>query len=174
MTHLKRYNLLLIITLTFCSIAFGQARDTTTNDKKNIYDVPQQKGNVNDYEHLFSNEQTKYLNSLITNFENRTTIKIAIVTIDTTMISKDNFDDFILQIINNWGAGQKEKNNGVLIAISSGYRKIRIQNGSGIDKVLSNVQTLELIEKFFVPGFEQGEMYNGTLKGLLELMEKLK
>lgn len=160
--------------MAFCSFAFGQTRDTTTNDKKNIYDVPQQKGYVNDYEHLFSNEQTKYLDSLVSDFDNRNRIKILIVTIDTTMISKDNFDDFILQILNTWGIGQKEKNNSVLIGISSGYRKIRIQNGSGIKKVLSNAQTLEIIDSFFIPGFKQGEMYNGTLKGLLALMEKLK
>lgn len=129
---------------------------------------------TNDYEDLYSNDEQIKLDSIISKFELETTIEIAIVTIDTTKTTKDKFDDLSLHIAKTWGVGKKYKDNGVLIAISKGYRQIRIQNGNGIEKVLSNDETKEIIDKYFIPEFKKGNYYEGTLKGLTELIKLLK
>ena len=141
---------------------------------KSIANIPQPRGYVNDYEGLFSKTQITNLDSLIKDFESKTTIQIVIISIDTTMVTRDSFDEFTLRILKTWGVGQKGKNNGVLIGISAGYGIMRIQNGYGIEKILSNNETKQIIESAFLPSFKEGEMYNGTLRGLKALMEKLK
>jgi len=58
-------------------------------------------------------------------------IQIAIVTVDST--SKKKFNDLALKIANQWGVGEKVKDNGILFAFSKLHRQIRIVNGYGIE-----------------------------------------
>jgi uncharacterized protein len=129
---------------------------------------------TNDYENLFSKEEETKLNQIISDFEKETTVEIAIVTIDTFKVSKEKFEDLSLHIARTWGAGKKEKSNGILIAVSKGYRQIRIQNGDGITLVLSDEETAEILQNQFFPYFKKDEYFEGTQAGLLKIMELLK
>jgi uncharacterized protein len=131
-------------------------------------------GWTSDYEHIFTEEQIFELDSIISNFERETTNEIAIVTIDSSWTTKDNFDSLTLAIARNWGVGKKEKNNGILIGISTGLRKIRIHNGYGIEKILSDAETKKIIDDIIIPEFQTGNYFEGTKNGLLALMQKIR
>jgi uncharacterized membrane protein YgcG len=79
-----------------------------------------------------------------------------------------------LTIANNWGIGKKGKNNGILIGISTGLRKIRINNGYGIETKLTDTETKKIINDFILPEFEKGNYFEGTKNGLLALMQKVR
>ena len=129
---------------------------------------------TNDYENLFSDiEQTK-LDSIISKFEKETSIEISIVTIDTIKTSEEKFEDLTLHIAKTWKIGKVKKDNGILIGISKGYRKIRIQNGNGIEKIITDEETKKIIENYFIPEFKKGKYYQGTLNGLCEIISLLK
>jgi uncharacterized protein len=176
MKKIKIQSFLLLITFAFSSILSGQipADNSKKIVKKALYNIPQPKGYVNDYEKIFSYTEIEFLDSVIKDFEKKTTIQIAIVSIDTTMISNDKFDDYTLQMLRTWGVGQKDKNNGILIGISLEYRRIRIQNGYGIEKILSDKETKQIIDSNFIPRFKEGKIYEGTLNGLNAIIQKLK
>lgn len=129
---------------------------------------------TNDYENLFSDVERTKLDSIITKFEKETTIEISIVTIDTIKTSKEKFEDLTLHIAQTWKIGKAEKDNGILIGISKGYRRIRIQNGNGIEKIITDEETKKIIENYFIPEFKKGEYYKGTLNGLREIINVLK
>lgn len=135
--------------------------------------IPKPVGFVNDFERIYTPEEVSTLDSLLVDFEKRTTIQIVILTIDTSMTEKKDFDEWTHKIANIWGVGQKDKNTGVLIGISGAYRRIRIENGAGISKILSDSATKEIIDKSFIPYFMKSKYYEGTLAGLKALMEKL-
>jgi uncharacterized protein len=162
---MRFYKLLLPFYLLITLNAIGQSIKDTS--------IPKPVGNVNDFEKIYSPEETETLDSLIVDFKKRTTIQIAIITIDTNMVAGKDFDKWTLKVMNTWGVGQKEKKNGILIGISKGYRRIRIQNGPGIVKILSNQETKEIIDKDFIPSFKETKYFEGTLNGLKALMEKL-
>jgi uncharacterized protein len=136
--------------------------------------LPKPVGYVNDFDHLFTPSEQQFLDSLLKDLNDRTTIQIAIVTLDTFMIKADSFDTFTLRLANAWGVGQKEKNNGILIGISKGYRIIRIQNGKGIENILSDSQTKQIIDTAFIPHFRKSQYFDGTVKGVNTLMKALK
>jgi uncharacterized protein len=129
---------------------------------------------TNDYENLFSNEEQVILDSIITDFEKETSIEIGIVTIDSLKSSKDNFYDLTLHLANSWGIGKKGKDNGILIAICKGYKTIRIQNGYGIEKIMTYEETQEIIFNQIVPAFREEKYFQGTLNGLKEIIKLLK
>ncbi|MGZ8549436.1 MAG: TPM domain-containing protein, partial [Chitinophagaceae bacterium] len=75
-----------------------------------------------------------------------------------------------LRIANTWGVGLKNKNNGIVIGISKGYRRMRIQNGYGIENVLTDEETKQIIETSFFPSYREAEYFDGTFQGLRSLM----
>lgn len=134
---------------------------------------PRPVGYVNDFEDLFTPEQESVLACLLAAFDSATTIRIAIVTIPKQFTKKDRFDDYTISLARAWGVGQKEKNNGILIGISSSLRYMRIQNGTGIETMLSDNETKKLVDSFFIPGFRSGDYFGGSLRGVTALKAKL-
>jgi len=131
-------------------------------------------GWTSDFEHIFLKEQILELDSIVAKFEKETKNEIAIVTIDSSWTIKEKFDSLILSIANFWGVGKKEINNGILIGISTGLRKIRIQNGYGIEGKLSDAETKKIIEDVMLPEFKNGNYFEGTRSVLLALMQKIR
>jgi uncharacterized protein len=131
-------------------------------------------GWVNDFEKIFTEEENLKLDSILSKFEKKTSNEIAIVTIDSSWITKEKFDSLTLVIANKWGVGKKENNNGILIGISKGLRKIRIQNGKGIVPKLSDKETKLIIDNYFIPEFKNGNYFKGCFAGILEIMRKIR
>ena len=131
-------------------------------------------GWINDYEHIFSDDQISELGSIISEFEKETTNEIAIITIESSWTTKESFDSLTLAIANNWGVGKKDKNNGILIGISTGLRKIRINNGFGIETKLTDTDTKKIMDDIILPEFKKGNYFEGTKNGVLALMQKIR
>ena len=131
-------------------------------------------GWTSDYGHIFTKEQISELDSIITDFEKQTENEIAIVTIDSSWTTKEKFDSLILSIANFWGVGKKNVNNGIVIGISPGLRKIRISNGYGIEAKLTDADTKKIIDDIILPEFKKGNYFVGTKNGLLKLMQKVR
>ncbi|MBG9378417.1 TPM domain-containing protein [Panacibacter sp. DH6] len=131
-------------------------------------------GWTSDFENIFTTNQINELDSTISNFEKETKNEIAIVTIDSSWTNKEEFDDFILTIANNWGVGKKGLNNGITIGISTGLRKIRICNGYGIEEKLTDAETKKILDDLILPEFKKGNYFVGTKSGLLALMKKIR
>lgn len=177
--------LLTIFCLTSCEGQVAQKtvhyqHDTSATFKLQTFrqifwdSLPKPTSWTNDFEGIFSDVEEHQLDSIIAAFEKETTTQICIVTLDTIFTTKEKFNDLALHIAKTWGVGQKEKNNGVTICISKGHRKIRICNGYGIEKVLSDTETKEIMDKYFISNFKAGEYFQGTKKGLLAVIETLR
>jgi len=135
--------------------------------------LPKPVGYVNDFEEVFTAEQERVLANIIADFERKTTIQIAIATFDSVMVSKDSLDNLTLHIGNAWGVGQKGKDNGIVIGICRGHRRIRIQTSFGIEKILSDAATKQVIDEAFIPYFKKEEYFEGTVNGLKQIIAKL-
>ncbi len=160
---------LTILTLFLCS--FFTACAQTSNDYwKNL---PNPTGWVSDFENIFTVEQEKTLDSLIAEYEKRTTTEISVITIPTSATDKDRFDELTQFIANTWGVGKMDKENGILIAISKGHRMIRIQNGLGIEKLITDNQTKQIIDQIIIANFKTDDFYKGIFDGIQEIKRTL-
>ena len=143
--------------------------------RKEFWDnLPKPTNWTNDYENLYSDAEQKTLDSIITEFERETTFEIGIVTIDTIKVAKENFNNLSMHIAKTWGIGKKNKDNGILILISKSHKKIRIENGTGTEKLIKEKETSEIIQNYFLAEFRKNKFYNGTLNGLKAIIKLLK
>lgn len=131
-------------------------------------------GWTNDFENILTAEQVVYLDSLIGNFENETSVEIAVVTLDTSVVDKTGFEAFVKNLSNEWAVGKKSLHNGIVIGISAGLKKIRIQNGYGIEPKLSDKETKRIIDEIMIPEFRKAGYFEGIEKTILAIISKLK
>jgi len=142
--------------------------------RQSIWDsVPAAVGWVNDFAGIFTNDEEQTLESLIEHFEKKTTIEIAIVTLDTNMVEKSRLKQFSDRVLKIWGIGKSITRNGILISICDGYKEVKISADVGIDKYINESEELDLIRKYFVPYYKKNQFYNGTLSGLNALLKRL-
>lgn len=172
---------LIIISFTVCFIACNgsaSVKPALAHENKALRDsfrksFPGSVGWVNDFYSLFTAEQRQSLDSLISDYERKTTTQISIVTLDSSYAQENEFDDYSLALARAWGVGTKEKNNGILIAICPDYKRIRIQNGLGIEPYLSDAETKMVLDSIMLPAFRQANYYKGVHDGILSIIRKL-
>src|SRR5437868_10120633 len=137
----------LVLFISCNSLDKTKNSSNTSAQKKILFrdSIPPASGYVNDYVSLFTPAQKDTLSDIIKYFEQRTTGQIAIVIFDTTMLNRDSIKVLTQKVGNAWGVGQKEKNNGVVIGICPGYRRMSINVGTGIEKYLSEFEAHQII-----------------------------
>ncbi len=136
--------------------------------------LPKPIGLVNDYENLFTVEQEQVFNNLLLESQLTADAEIVVVTLSKESVSNEGFEAFTLQLANNWAIGEAGKDNGILIAVSAGHHRIRIQNGNGIVPRLSDAKTKTIIDEAFIPHFKKNEYFEGTVEGIGQIVEHLK
>ena len=164
----------LAVLFLFTSFIYCQSKDNADCYFKFQYDTIVEKTFVLDFEKLFDKTETKELNKLISDFEIASSIEIAIITFDEKYESDEDFHKSALFAANWIGIGKKELNNGILIGISNKSRKIRIENGIGIETVLTDAETKSIIDNSFIPYFKEKNFYKGTVEGIKKIIEILK
>jgi uncharacterized protein len=189
--HIIIFILLLIVFINSFSqsnynlISYSSTNDSSKNKLQNpnalkvhrqyFWDnLPEPINWVSDFDTIFTNKNLHILDSTINQFNTETGIQIGVITLDTFCVAKDKFNDLSLHIANVWGVGMKAKDNGILISISKGYRLIRINNGLGIEKLISDKETQSIIDNYFTPSFKKGDYYEGVLTGLTEYINLIK
>jgi uncharacterized protein len=120
--------------LCFSAIAFPVTSQAIT-----VQEVPnpRQVNNtwVTDKANILSDSTETQLNQMISDLEAKNGSEIAVVTVPDTKPSATP-KAFATELFNFWGIGKKGKNNGVLLLISSGERRVQIETGSGIQSIL--------------------------------------
>ena len=127
---------------------------------------------VTDKANILSDSTETQLNQMISDLEAKNGSEIAVVTVPDTKPSATP-KAFATELFNFWGIGKKGKNNGVLLLISSGERRVQIETGSGIQSILPDAKAVGIIETEITPRFKQQDFDGGTLAGTKALVNVL-
>src|SRR3989344_3380941 len=68
---------------------------------------------ANDFAHLFKDNQTKALRTLLSNVDKNTTAEVVVVTLNSTLPLTPS--EYRTKLFNLWQIGKKGKDNGLLI-----------------------------------------------------------
>jgi len=142
--------------------------------RQSIWDtLPAAIGWVNDFEGLYDKEQEDSLESIIQHFEKKTTIEIAIVSVDSNMVALDKFNEFAYRLLKIWGIGKIAKSNGMVICICKDYKTIYISSDFGLDNYLDGYDKYKIITKSVIPYFKKNNYFMGTISGLNAILNKI-
>ena len=81
--------------------------------------------------------------------------------------------DYSLQVAENWGLGEADTDDGLLILAAINDRKIYILTGYGLEGVLPDAAVNRIIREDITPYFKQNDYGSGLLAGINRIEERL-
>ena len=123
-------------------------------------------GFVNDYAHIISGPTNNDLTALLTSFKKQTGVEIAVVTIPT--LGDVPLEDYATRLFEEWGIGEKGKDNGLLFLIAPKERKLRIEVGYGLEGAINDALAGRIIRDTIVPWFVKDDYSTGIVNGVVE------
>ncbi len=131
--------------------------------------IPEEQGFVNDYVGLLSRQQKLQLESFLTQNAQQTSNEVAIAIMN--LPEGASVSDFTNDAARKWGIGGSDNNNGVLIAVYPNARKMRIEVGYGLEPVITDALSDQIIREQMKPAFQRGDYYNGLVLAAKSLTE---
>jgi len=130
---------------------------------------PRADGYVTDRAGLLSPAARQDLETVLRAFEEKTSNQVVVATFPS--LEGDSLEDFSIRLAEAWKAGQKGKDNGVIFLIFKNDRKIRIEVGYGLEGVLTDALSGQIIRQVVAPYFRKGDYPGGILAGTDAIMK---
>ena len=78
-------------------------------------------------------------------------------------------EEYGLELARHWGIGHKDYDDGVLLIVAPNERQVRIEVGYGLEGVLTDAKSSEIIRNILLPAFKNGD-YNGGIVKAVDVM----
>ncbi|CAN5402361.1 hypothetical protein BH11BAC1_BH11BAC1_17030 [soil metagenome] len=127
---------------------------------------------VTDYTNTLSGGEQQALEQKLVAFNDSTSSQVAIVIMHS--VGSNDISEYAVQLYNNWGIGQKEKNNGVLILVAKEDRNVFITTGYGMEGVLPDALCKRVVNNDILPNFKAGNYYGGLDAAVNTIMSIVK
>ena len=124
---------------------------------------------VNDYTNTLKPEEVQALEKKLVAYNDSASNQIAVVIMNT--IGNYSVEEVALNILRNWGVGNKDKNNGIVLLVVKDDKKIRIEVGTGLEGAVPDVTAINIIDNDLTPNFKEGNYYRGLDQATNSIMK---
>ncbi|MGH7739248.1 MAG: TPM domain-containing protein, partial [bacterium] len=124
---------------------------------------PSPQGHVNDFANVIAPYQRQQIEKLLVELEQKTGAQVAVVTLPS--LKGADIESTAVDLFHQWGIGQKNKDNGVLILAAIQDRKARIEVGYGLESIIPDGKAGSIIRDYMTPQFKEGDYGSGFLVG---------
>jgi uncharacterized protein len=116
---------------------------------------------VNDYANVLSEETETHILKVAEQLAAETTAQVCVLTVDT--IEDADISEYSVEILRDWGIGDSEKNNGVLILLCVEDRNVWVSTGYGVEGTLPDGKLGRFMDTYAVPSYKDDDFDKGTL-----------
>ncbi len=120
---------------------------------------PKPTGAVNDFAGVISAQHRSGMETLAREVLEKTGTAIVVATVAT--IGDDTPADYANRLYQAWGIGKKGEDKGVLIFLAVKERRVRIETGYGVEGILPDGLTGEILDRYAIPRFKEGDYGRG-------------
>lgn len=136
-----------------------------------IPEIPKKQTSVYDYSKLLSSSEARSLEQKLVRYSDSTSTQIVVIIINSS--NGEDLNYLASKWGEKWGIGQKGKDNGIVLMMAKGDRKVAIQAGRGTEARLTDLMATKIVELRIIPEFKRGDYYSGLDKGTDGIFEVL-
>jgi uncharacterized protein len=136
-----------------------------------VAEIPYMTGRITDNAEILSSEARARITELLKAHEEADTDQVAVLTLPS--LEGVRLEEFATRVFQEWKLGEKGKDNGVLLLVSPGDRRIRIEVGSGLAGKLADASAARIIRDVITPRFQEGDYNQGVEAGLRAIISQL-
>jgi uncharacterized protein len=126
---------------------------------------------VVDDAHVLSAGTVADLTAKLADLEAKTGRQLVVVTLPS--LQGYDIEDYGYQLGRAWGIGQKGQNNGVLFIVVPAEHKVRIEVGYGLEPVLTDALSSQILQEQVLPKFRSGDVDGGVTAGTDAIIAQL-
>lgn len=125
---------------------------------------------VNDNANIIDPSIENQINIILTDLNNKTGAQVLVVTVSS--LNGYSIEDYANELFNTIGIGDKERNDGVLLLISSGDARVRLEIGVGLESILTDSVCGRILDADFVPYRAKNDYNSAVLNTITSVSEK--
>ncbi len=129
-------------------------------------DVPP--GPVVDRAEIIPAAEELQLDRELRDFHERTGKALVVATVPS--LDGKSIEEFATSLFSEWGIGDAKTNQGLLFLVAPHERKVRIEVGYGLEKVVTHVAAAHIIQGAILPSFRKSDFVTGINEGVDALM----
>lgn len=119
---------------------------------------------VNDFANQLNANEKAQLEQKLVAYNDSTSSQIVIVIVPTT--GDYPIADYAIKLGREWGVGQKDKDNGIVLLWAPTDRKVFISTGYGLEGAIPDAIAKRIISQVITPQFKNGQFYQGLDQGV--------
>lgn len=125
------------------------------------YPKPTERFFVNDFADIIEESDENEIYSRCAALNDATTAQVVVVTVED--LNGEEPSDYALNLGREWGVGQKDKDNGVVILLSRDDREVYIAVGGGLEGAMPDSKTGRILDRYGMEYFKADEFSAGLL-----------
>ena len=133
--------------------------------------VPFLSGRIVDHATVLSTEARERLTGMLSEHERKTGNQVVVLTLPT--LAADGIEEYAVRVFEDWKLGSAGKDNGVLVLVVPGDRRMRIEVGYGLEGTLTDAAASRIIRDLMTPRFREGNYDVGIEAGLTAVLQIL-
>lgn len=128
---------------------------------------------VSNPDNILDAESVDQINNAAYDLEQSTGIQMAVVAL--TAVKDADPREFATDLLQKWGVGQKDKDNGLLILLLSrkDQRQVIFETGYGLEGDLPDALCYRIQQQYMIPDMKEGRFGAGMSKGVAAVREVL-
>jgi uncharacterized protein len=144
--------------------------------EKDYFPFPQpDAGYITDHANILGKKAENRIERWLRDIEKKTKVEIIVVTItsikDYEGTPNSSIEDFATALFNKYGIGNLPANNGVLLLVSAGDRKARIELGASYGHG-RDADARKIMDEIIVPKFKNADYAGGITDGIKAIAEE--
>lgn len=125
------------------------------------YPEPTERFFVNDYADVMTDEDEQAVYEAGVALYEATEAQIVLLTVDD--IGGQSLEDYSLHIARDWGLGDEEKDNGILLLFTVDGPHSRIEVGYGLEGAVNDSKAGRILDTYLVPWYEDEDAWSKQL-----------
>ena len=126
---------------------------------------------VNDYANILSTDTENYIMNNSVKLASKTNAQIVVVTVKS--LEGKDIETYATELFRQFGLGDKNENNGLLILLAPKEREVRIEVGYGLEGVITDGLAGRYLDQYFVPYFKNDNWDKGIKNGYSAIYKKV-
>jgi len=129
--------------------------------------LPEPAGHVNDFAGVLSRQTVERLENVLRILREKTGTEVAVVTVPDMGGLDEN--TYAVKLVEQWGIGSKEKNDGLLLLVAIKERRLRIEVGYGLEHIVTDASAGQIRDRYLRPYLGRNDYDSGITQGTLAI-----
>jgi len=132
--------------------------------------LPSPEGLVNDFAGVISADVESQIRGISTAVREQTGAEIAVVTVDS-ISPYATIEDYGIALADEWNVGSAGEDNGVILIVAVGERRVRIEVGYGLEGAIPDGRAGAILDDYVLPDLRNNDYGAGLLNGVAAIAQ---